>query len=249
MRYLFLLILLNINSAFSQVGIGTSTPSNSAKLEVSATDKGFLPPRIALTSTASASPISSPATGLLIYNTATAGSAPNNVIPGYYYWDGSSWNRFSTTTQLSSSTITVTATTTSPNLGTRNIDKTYAIDNGLIKTITVQLGYPGSTSGSGDYIFSLPSGVSFNTNSGFNPTLTGSLWSPSVGEMAKYFIPARGGVVQNGSWSNEIFVIPYSSTTYRIVSNNNNTNSFGTVSSTWYPATASTMFNFSFEIW
>jgi hypothetical protein len=33
------------------------------------------------------------ATSLLVYNTATAGAAPNNVTPGYYYWDGVKWLR------------------------------------------------------------------------------------------------------------------------------------------------------------
>jgi hypothetical protein len=75
----------------SQTGIGTATPNASAKLEVYATDKGFLPPRVALTATNAAGPIISPATGLLVYNTATIGASPNNVIPGYYYWNGSAW--------------------------------------------------------------------------------------------------------------------------------------------------------------
>ncbi len=77
---------------FAQTGIGTTTPDASARLEVAATNKGFLPPRVSLSATNSASPITSPATGLVIFNTATAGTTPNNVLPGYYYWDGSKWN-------------------------------------------------------------------------------------------------------------------------------------------------------------
>lgn len=75
----------------AQTGIGTTTPNASAKLEIYATDKGFLPPRLALTSTNAASPVTSPAIGLIVYNTNTAGTAPNNVVPGYYYWNGSAW--------------------------------------------------------------------------------------------------------------------------------------------------------------
>ena len=80
---------------FAQTGIGTTTPDASAKLEVNSTNKGFLPPRIALTALNSASPVTSPATGLLIFNTASAGTNPNQVTPGYYYWDGvnSKWVR------------------------------------------------------------------------------------------------------------------------------------------------------------
>jgi hypothetical protein len=73
------------------VGIGTSTPDASAKLDLTATNKGFLPPRVTLTGTADVSTIASPATGLLVYNTATAGTAPAAVQPGYYYYNGSRW--------------------------------------------------------------------------------------------------------------------------------------------------------------
>ena len=84
-------LLFSIN-VLAQTGIGTASPHPSAKLEVASDRLGFLPPRIALTSTNSSSPINSPATGLVIFNTATAGTSPNNVLPGYYYWDGTKWN-------------------------------------------------------------------------------------------------------------------------------------------------------------
>ena len=93
--YLLLSISIIGNNLYAQTGIGTSTPDASAKLEVASTNKGFLPPRVALTATNSASPITSPATGLLIFNTASTGTIPNQVSPGYYYWDGvsSKWVR------------------------------------------------------------------------------------------------------------------------------------------------------------
>ncbi len=84
------LIILN-SFLFAQVSIGTSSPNGSAMLEVNSSSKGFIPPRIALTSINDVSTINSPAAGLLIINTATAGSAPNNVFPGYYYFDGTKW--------------------------------------------------------------------------------------------------------------------------------------------------------------
>ncbi|MCX6307252.1 MAG: hypothetical protein NT040_19990 [Bacteroidetes bacterium] len=77
------------------VGIGTSSPQASAILDVTSTSKGFLPPRVALTAINSALPVASPASGLLVYNTATAGTSPNNVTPGYYYWNGSTWSQLS----------------------------------------------------------------------------------------------------------------------------------------------------------
>jgi hypothetical protein len=75
----------------SQVGIGTSSPSNSAVLELNSTNKGFLMNTVSLTSTLSASPFNNNIEGMWIYNNATAGISPNNVIPGLYYNDGTKW--------------------------------------------------------------------------------------------------------------------------------------------------------------
>lgn len=68
-------------------GIGTTKPDASAQLEVNATNKGLLIPRLSLSSTTVAAPVTAPATGLTVFNTATAG----DVTPGYYYWDGAKW--------------------------------------------------------------------------------------------------------------------------------------------------------------
>ena len=92
-KLLVLFFVLNTLILKAQTGIGTSTPNTSAKLDVYATNKGFLPPRISLTGTLDLTTITTPATGLVIYNTATSGTTPNNVIPGYYYYDGSKWNQ------------------------------------------------------------------------------------------------------------------------------------------------------------
>ena len=62
------------------VGIGTTTPDASSSLDISSTSKGLLIPR--MTSTQKTG-ISTPATGLLIYQ--TDGSA------GFYYYNGTTW--------------------------------------------------------------------------------------------------------------------------------------------------------------
>lgn len=77
------------------VGIGT-TPGASAKLHINATDRGLLIPNVALTATNAAGPITTPATSLLVYNTATTAGV-NGVSPGYYYWNAA-WIRMSTGT-------------------------------------------------------------------------------------------------------------------------------------------------------
>ena len=90
-----LLYLLFINSCltcFAQRGVGINTAADtSAMLDIKATNKGLLPPRVALTSIMDVATITSPATGLVVYNTATAGTIPNNVTPGYYYFTGINW--------------------------------------------------------------------------------------------------------------------------------------------------------------
>lgn len=91
---IFLLFLLKAASA-QNVGINATgaTPDASAGLDVNFTNKGLLIPRVALTSVAAAAPLTAPAVSLLVYNTATAGTAPNDVTPGYYYWAGTAWSR------------------------------------------------------------------------------------------------------------------------------------------------------------
>jgi len=84
-------LFLFIVSGNAQTGIGTTTPNASAKLDVYSTDKGFLPPRVTLTSASSASPITSPAEGLLVYNLGSVG-----LQAGYYYWNGASWATIAT---------------------------------------------------------------------------------------------------------------------------------------------------------
>ncbi|MBS1653719.1 MAG: hypothetical protein JSU05_02650 [Bacteroidetes bacterium] len=98
-----LLVLLSFPIlSFCQVGVGTNSVDPSAKLQVESSNKGFLPPRITLTGTNDNSTIANPATGLMIFNTATAGSGSNTVTPGVYYFSGSAWQRL---TEVQSSTF------------------------------------------------------------------------------------------------------------------------------------------------
>ena len=134
----FSLVFLN---GKAQTGIGTTSPSPSAKLEVASTNQGFLPPRIALTATNAASPVTSPATGLLVYNTATTNNASNNVAPGYYFWNGSAW--VAILGNITSSSISGNGTTTTlTNFGAEvnvQVGTSYTLaasDNGKIISCT-----------------------------------------------------------------------------------------------------------------
>ena len=71
-----------------------AAPNASAMLDIVSTSSGLLIPRVALTALNASGPVTSPATSLLVYNTATAGTTPNAVTPGFYYWDGSKWVAF-----------------------------------------------------------------------------------------------------------------------------------------------------------
>jgi hypothetical protein len=121
----FLLVSLG---AFAQTGIGTTMPNASAKLDVNSSTLGFLPPRVALTASNVFSPMAGTAAnaaGLLVYNTNTAGAAPYNVVPGYYYWNGSAWINF-------------IASNTSTNLTNDQAGTSYTLtsaDNGKIITL------------------------------------------------------------------------------------------------------------------
>ena len=212
--FFLVIFYLSAFTSIAQTGIGTTTPDPSAKLDVSSTNKGFLPPRVTLTSTSDITTIPNPVTALLVYNT----GSNVNLSAGYYYWNGTAWTKIGNNGSiLASNTVTISATGTAPTSGTRTIDQTFAVDNGATKTITLKLSFVGSAVGSGDYLISLPEGITFNTNAGYNPTYTGLAWSPTVASMAPYIIPMQGGIVYAGNWSHLAFVVPYSSTQYRIL--------------------------------
>lgn len=80
--FVFAVFVLCSISLRSQVGIGTNSPNASAKLDVSSTTKGFLPPRMTLEQRLA---ITSPAQGLMIYCT----NCGTNGEPEYY--NGTTW--------------------------------------------------------------------------------------------------------------------------------------------------------------
>jgi hypothetical protein len=133
-----ILFVLSFSFLKAQTGIGTTSPNASAKLEVASSTQGFLPPRIALTGTTDNTTIKNaagtsitPATGLLVYNTATAGTAPNNVTAGYYYYNGTAW------VQISAGLIIDNSKTAGFNLGATDNNKVFLITSASNITVTV----------------------------------------------------------------------------------------------------------------
>ena len=109
-KILTLLVLLISITMFSQVGIGTTSPNGA--LEITSTNDGLLIPRVALVATNIATVIT-PTTSELVYNTATSAIGPNQVTPGFYFWNGVKWVATQSSFNTSfSQTANLTTTTT-----------------------------------------------------------------------------------------------------------------------------------------
>jgi len=89
----------SVSNAQVKVGNNPGVINPSAVLEIESTNKGFLPPRVTLTSTTDVTTIPSPAVGLLVYNTANAGTGTTKVTANTMYsWNGQSWAAIQATT-------------------------------------------------------------------------------------------------------------------------------------------------------
>lgn len=82
------MFMVSVN-IFSQVGIGTLTPSESSQLEITSNNKGVLIPRVNIDDLNTTAPITSQVVeeSLLVYNTNTVSGK------GFYYWAENKWNR------------------------------------------------------------------------------------------------------------------------------------------------------------
>ena len=69
-----------------KIGTNPTVKQASAVLEIEHASKGVLFPRVALTSLGDNTTVLEPVNALTVFNTATAGTIPNEVTPGYYYW-------------------------------------------------------------------------------------------------------------------------------------------------------------------
>jgi len=196
-----------------KVGIGTNAPDASALLDVSSTSKGVLIPRM---TASQKSAISSPSTGLLIFQT----DAPI----GFYYYNGSSWISISEPNWTSAGTIQSVgwgATTTAPTIGTPAVND-YSYKQIGAKTWKCQLTYSAGSSptgmniGSGDYLFTLPNGLQFNTSVAGQATYTGDVGT-STWNWLNVCLSNASGFVTNLAQGGQLLVVPYSSTQFRLI--------------------------------
>lgn len=111
---------------------------HSAILNVEASDKGVLLPRVALTSSTDKLTIPSPTTGLLVYNTGNA-TFPTE---GYMFWNGTEWRMFaSASSEAATASLNCSGASLSPS---QQITGNVAIISGTV----LQIPYTGSNGGS-----------------------------------------------------------------------------------------------------
>ncbi|NII28445.1 hypothetical protein HB364_25405 [Pseudoflavitalea sp. X16] len=97
LSFLFLSIFFASQAQTGNIGIGTSAPNVNASLELGAANKGLLLNRVALTAADNPAPLAAHVAGMVVYNTATAGTSPNNVSAGIYFNNGARWVRYEPT--------------------------------------------------------------------------------------------------------------------------------------------------------
>lgn len=178
--YLILLVLSFATIANAQVGVGTASPDASARLQIDANAstnaKGFLPPRVELSSTAATSnTISNPATGLLVFNTATAGIGANAVTPGFYFFNGSAWIRLIVPTD-NAANVTGTVAVANGGTGATSLTaKSVLVGNGTNALRSVAPGDSGNvlTSNGSEWVSAVNSGPQKIYSKGVNSDLGG----------------------------------------------------------------------------
>ncbi|WP_126652487.1 hypothetical protein [Chryseobacterium aureum] len=137
------------------MGIGTVTPASNAVLELSSSNKGFLPPRIALTGNTDTTTIPSPSAGMIVYNTSTSAT----LNKGITYYDGITWKQLVPANVANSSAVVdLVSNVTTGNSSSGSMAGSVQLDFGTI-TAPADGSYAfsfrlyGTTSGSGRGIF------------------------------------------------------------------------------------------------
>ncbi|MGL4583151.1 MAG: hypothetical protein ACRCVU_09225 [Flavobacterium sp.] len=100
--YISLAFSFLASAGFAQTKIGvagksTADVNSNAVLELDATDRGLLLPRVALSKTTEAAPLKAHVAGMTVYNTKDGDKTKEeDVVKGFYYNDGTKWQQMVT---------------------------------------------------------------------------------------------------------------------------------------------------------
>lgn len=154
--------------------------------------------------------------------TAPAVGATLDTASDRYIWSGSSWNLQPSTNVMTEfsdwstrTPITITAVTTAPTKPATTIQDYVRYRRVGFKTYEVEYKYAQAavgTNGSGQYLFGLPGGLTFDTS--VHPLTTVIAGSS---EHATYSVPnAFATVIPWGLNASKAVVLPYTSSTFRL---------------------------------
>lgn len=131
--FTLLAIFINILPLNGQVGIQTEIIEDGVTLQLEASDKGVLFPRIALTSRTSTSPLdASIPTGTMVFNTATAGNFPNTITPGLHWWSAEDQQWTNLNTNINNVLVKYTNSESSTNYNTNTWQNVKLFGNRII---------------------------------------------------------------------------------------------------------------------
>jgi|GEM_PF-731331 len=136
--FILMLFIVTSQSLCAQVGIGTTNPANGSMLDIDASDKGILIPRVNLTGTDDTATIKPAATkGLLVFNEAITTGA-NAVNEGFYYWDGAIWVAINSSADAGENIYTTDGTLTEDRVVTQEDKKLEFTTDGAQDAFTLR---------------------------------------------------------------------------------------------------------------
>ena len=121
----------------------------------------------------------------------------------------------------SAGAITIGATTTAPTKPTTRVQDNISYRQIGAKQWEVIMSYvvtsaTGAVNGTGDYLFTLPNSLSFDTTLPSQQIYTSGVATSSWNNIT-YVIPSGSGVINNGTVGGQVYPLVYNSTTFRIV--------------------------------
>ena len=120
----------------------------------------------------------------------------------------------------SAGAITLTATTTNPTKGVSTQDNISYRQVGAkeweVILTYIQTAATGGNSGSGDYLITLPNGLSFDTTLPSQQIYTSNI-GVSTWAHTSYVIPSGNGMINNGAVGGHLFPMVYSATKFRVL--------------------------------